>query len=324
MRIPNYKFISAVDGSILQGRAGIHRHLKRGVVRISYTSATGDDRIVHRMRYGNSWAKGLVNIFGVLGCTLSHKLAVARAQELIEDGASAALILEDDAMLNEQHGGLNDVYKYIQNILKVASSVNASWQVIQLGTVAAGPAMSRRKKIRTLKHSSLHLSHRDYLAHGYLVSASGCAALLERYEAGYTSDGAIASLQGFAARNKQMRCLHMKPALLLQREIDSDTCTQGTWAKALREFSRPKFRKTMKTKVTMKALKGIRKKLGKIGGLTRAGNGSTVKTILKKKRLVLASYKKNGIFPTRKHSRDTWKVSTELWNRLRSEQGLST
>lgn len=110
-----------------------------GVVHVSWTD--GGERISRRFSFGRSLQRGLINIWGMVGCCLSH----ARAMQTIRDKKlGITMILESDDVLDV---GAAEFRKIMQTALNALPS---NWLTFQLGCRAVGIAKSKRARIKYL------------------------------------------------------------------------------------------------------------------------------------------------------------------------------
>ena len=220
-------------------------------VRLSWTDSSSKERCVKRLQLGNTYTLGPANAWGMLGCSLSHMMALRRG---LAARSPYFIILENDCR--------SSAPQFFWQMVKTAlATMPKRWSLLQLGSATAGPApMSWRKCVRTTicgkgRTFKLRVAERCCLAHAYLISATGAAEMLRLMESGRIPDTAFMSMQASALRanTPKSHCFHFSPSLVDQQrptEFDpSTTCTLQSWRKALAGTltSRQK-RKTQKSK----------------------------------------------------------------------------
>ena len=183
------------------------------------------NRRTFRFRLAKSCLRAVPSLWGFLGATLSHQLALNQAA-LSE--APHCLIFEDDALpcLNGQ-----PFHKILREALHAVPFL-----LLQFGARAAGCApRSKRRTVRTLSGGfKLCLAERCYQAHSFLVSNRAIPLLLQLLQNGASPDGALVSLQAKEARQNRRTCFFLQPAVITQLDTNSDTCRGApSWKVAL-------------------------------------------------------------------------------------------
>ena len=135
----NWEFVDGIDGKKLEKKSGRVTRKSGGVVHVSWTD--GGERISRHFSFGRSLERGLINIWGMVGCCLSH----ARAMQTIRDKKlGITMILESDAVLAV---GAAEFRKIMQTALNALPS---NWLTLQLGCRPVGVAKSKRARIKYL------------------------------------------------------------------------------------------------------------------------------------------------------------------------------
>ena len=136
----NWGFVDGIDGKKLEKKSGNTVTRKAGgVVHVSWTD--GGERISRHFSFGRSLQRGLINIWGMVSCCLSH----ARAMQTIRDKKlGITMILESDDVLDV---GAAEFRKIMQTALNALPS---NWLTFQLGCRAVGIAKSKRARIKYL------------------------------------------------------------------------------------------------------------------------------------------------------------------------------
>ena len=325
IKAKNVKWIRGVDGRKLAASSGRLRTMGKHV-RLSWTDSSSKERCVKRLQLGNTYTLGLANTWGMLGCSLSHMMALRRG---LAARSPYFIILENDCR--------SSAPQFFWQMVKTAlATMPKRWSLLQLGSATAGPApMSWRKCVRATicgkgRTFKLRVAERCCLAHAYLISATGAAEMLRLMESGRIPDTAFMSMQSSALRAKtpKSQCFHFSPSWVDQQrptEFDpSTTCTLQSWRKGLAgTLTSRQRRKTQKSKhngartrlnakITRRAARTVKKAAGEAGGLKRAGNGSSVKNVHKKSQKLLTSYRRTGTWPSKREAH-------RLWGRLKAE-----
>ena len=167
--------------------------------------------------FGKSLQKGLVDIWGMVGCCLAHEKALAT---IAQKQLGPTLILESDAILSVT---ATEFQKMVHASLNAAPK---QWLTVQLGCLTGEPAKSKRACVKYLdadRKFSLRIAERCHLAHAYLISTAAVPLLQERLGRGQTPDGALSSLQSREVRSQRRTCFFLKPDLFKQ-ENEEFTC----------------------------------------------------------------------------------------------------
>ena len=174
----------------------------------------------------------------------------------------------------------------------------------------------------------LRLSHRNYLAHAYLVSQKGATELLQRYDLGFTSDGAMVSLQNSMARQHKARCFHVHPCLMTQHSSESNTSTASTWKEGLATAGQATHRAKRRSdagavrsgaRIPAQSLRTMRREFGRRAGQAKAGGSSNQRQVQRKQNHMLRYADRHNQFPSKKHSAANWQAGTSLWRRVRKQ-----
>lgn len=197
----NWQFIDGVGGNQLAKKSGRVTRKGRGNVHVSW--AAGETRVSREFSLGKSLQKGLVDIWGMVGCCLAHEKALAT---IAQKQLGPTLILESDATLSVTAA---EFQKMVHAFLSAALK---QWLTIQLGCQTAGLAKSKRACVKYLdadKKFALHIAERCYLAHAYLISAAAVPLLQERLGRGQTPDGPSSSLQSREVQSQRRTCFFL-------------------------------------------------------------------------------------------------------------------
>ena len=279
--LDKHVWLDATDGNAMAKRSGTVKSLGGGKARLSCSSVSGQDRETYLVRHGKAFQQRPINSWGMLGATLSHQRAVELAREHLSNGTyDACLIMEDDCTVSGKLGScLSDA---MTEAIERLTDHRPGWLTLQLGSLAIGKAKSKRKIVLKDQNGvGIRVAERCYLTHAYLVRPGACDALLVNLKKGMTPGGALVALQNRLARKGKQACFFCHPSIILQCDQDSDTCLHGTWSEALQGLTPVKKCRSAK-KASKKAVKGLRKRVGALGGAAKAGNGSTRKDIVVK------------------------------------------
>ena len=222
-------------------------------------------RVSRELSLGKSLQKGLVDIWGMVGCCLAHEKALAT---IAQKQLGPTLILESDATLSVTAA---EFQKMVHAFLSAALK---QWLTIQLGCQTAGLAKSKRACVKYLdadKKFALHIAERCYLAHAYLISAAAVPLLQERLGRGQTPDGASSSLQSREVQSQRRTCFFLKPERMKNLWRVSDS-----WTTALRKENKWKYPTSIRGNKKSKESSGKRTStIRKKGGKVHAGKGSS-------------------------------------------------
>lgn len=120
---------------------------KRVAMMVHFDCRSSNTRMTHRFRLGKSFDRGIPNLWGFLGCVLSHQLAYKKAESM---NAEYLLLFEDDA--KPTLTGSN-FHKILSQAIKAMPN---NFLTLQLGVHTAGHApLTCRKTIRKLDESDL-------------------------------------------------------------------------------------------------------------------------------------------------------------------------
>ena len=86
-----------------------------------------------------------------------------------------------------------------------------------------------------------------------------------------------------------------------------------------RQSKQSRARARLNAKIPKKAVRSVKRGAGEVGGLKRAGNRSSVKSIHKKAQKLLTSYRRTGTWPSKREAHRVSQVSDNLWGRLKAE-----
>ena len=155
----NVHWVKAVDGNfLLRHCAGRARHMRSGVVRLSWVCPVAEERVCRTFRMGKSFLAGRTSVWGMAGCTMSQKDCSWLKHKVL----LFFCIMEDDCRSNCP----SLVWRLVRESLAAVPSLS----LLQLGSLTVGTApMSKRRCVKRLPEGrKLCVAERQALAHCYL------------------------------------------------------------------------------------------------------------------------------------------------------------
>lgn len=287
-----HRFVRAVDGRELEASNSRSR-MVGSYCRLSWRSKQGQRqigwiRLSTKLR--ELYQKKLLNVFAVYGCAQSHIVAVQEAMNLLQQGAGAVLVLEDDAVLGKTWTA-EGARKRINDALAFLGKRRPDWELLLLGGEPQSLWARKTKHafVKDGQHLGLRYAERVYQSHGYVLKTRAAAAMmLECLKDKYlVADGALAAVELQLVK----KAYYLDPQILWQGRLGSSLLTtqhspggQAGWRHAWSGTAKaaagqPRHSKRRVTKAEMQS---IRTEAGASGGRCRAGNGSSSADIQKK------------------------------------------
>ena len=174
-------------------------------IKSNQRAAAGETRASREFSLGKSLQKGLVDIWGLVGCCLAHEKALAT---IAQKQLGPTLILESDATLSVT---ATEFQKMVHVFLSAALK---QWLTIQLGCQTAGLATSKRACVRCLDaDKEVYIAYSRALLSSTRVFDFSCGSAItpERLGRGQTPDRASSSLQSREVQSQRRTCFFLKP-----------------------------------------------------------------------------------------------------------------
>ena len=175
--VSNWQFIDGVDGSQLAKKSGRVTRKGRGKVHVSWTA--GQTRVSREFSFGKSLQKGLVDIWGMVGCCLAHEKALAT---IAQKQLGPTLILESDAILSVT---ATEFQKMVHASLNAAPK---QWLTVRLGCLTGGPAKSKRACEISRRRQEVFLAYSRALLSSTRVFDFNCSSAITPGKIGQRAD----------------------------------------------------------------------------------------------------------------------------------------
>lgn len=327
--VVDVEWIAAVDGEELAARQGRARKVKPGRLRLCYNDDDGG-RTCTTLRLPRRSAT--LNPWSILGCSLSHALALERVKDRFLAGHTQPLVvLEDDAAL------IGDAEQTAAVFAATMAGLQAAvpdWTFVHLGGKRVDSYAHRtRNKPSTVEN--LGVSEQIYQTHAYMLAPASAAAALDhivqKLRAGFPSDAAVVS---WTSRNFD-QCFYFRPFLFCQaagrssiavaRQSPSEPAGphgNGRLAQTARRLlgvaARAAFRTSGLPSIHASALKALRRQSGGAGGRKKAGSTSTAADVKKKEAWLRRQRSLTGSWPS-SHAAKQRGISFRIWKRVAAD-----
>ena len=231
--LQDMRIITAVDGQQL---------LKSGGRAYQASNANGCPKFLmlwddagrseqHACCGGRGAKNGTADIWALLGCTLSHEVALKALADMMDSSdCDAGLVLEDDTCIR---AGLSaeDLNGQVRGIINTLDTRFPNWALLQLN---GKPVDRWAKRTRNgMVFDDVGVSEKVYLSNAYIIRRHAVDSLLVKLKSGMTADGALVSFQGDCIRaGTPQATFWTNPPVLIQnkalgREIATTTPRKG-------------------------------------------------------------------------------------------------
>ena len=177
--------LNGVNGQkLLNNGCGRAKHLKNGIVRMSWTG-DGGKCFTRHCRMGKQFLLGNTDVWGMLGCTQSHEQAIQVGAKLARRYKERYFcVFEDDCSMPHDSA-------LFWPVLTQALKHSPELLLLQLGWQTAGVApQTQRKCVKRLRHGfGLHLAERQALAHAYVCHVDAVPELWLQEKKGWKING---------------------------------------------------------------------------------------------------------------------------------------
>lgn len=316
--------IAAVDGEKLAGRQGRVRRKGPRQLRLSYNTEEGGraQMMLHLPR-----RNATLNPWSILGCSLSHALALEHVKARFAQGRREPMVVfEDDARLAK--GVQETIAAFSGAMARLRASV-PTWALVHLGG-ARVDSYAKHTRNRASAVEGLGVSEAIWQTHAYMISAAGAAALdhvIGKLQNGFPSDASLASW----TRNHYEVCFYFQPFLFVQCAHASsikplsDPCPPARMhgnralVQTARRLMGPAAFKTMKTsglpKIVGATTSSLRSSSGRNGGVKKAGGKSSATVVRRKEAWIRRQRKTTGTWPS-SHAAKQQGISHGIWKRV--------
>lgn len=313
--------IRAVDGEELAARQGRSRKAGPRRLRLSYNAEDGS-RVQSTVRMPRRSAT--LNPWAILGCSLSHALALEYVNDRFRRGRREPMIvLEDDACLA---GTAQQSSVAFSSTMAALNAAVPDWTLVHLGGVRVDN-YAKHTRNRPSTMPGLGVSEAIYQTHAYMLSHASAAACLglvmEKLKDGFPSD---AALNTWTRRNYET-CFYFRPFLFMQGDHGSsivlvrerpETQMHGnhTLAQTARRLMGPAARAAMKRsgqpKIDSFQLRAIS---GRAGGAVKAGGASSRLTVKRKEAWLRRRRQITGQWPSSDAAKQRG-IGYSIWQRV--------
>jgi GR25 family glycosyltransferase involved in LPS biosynthesis len=337
-------FVRGVDGEALLKAGGRSRKTGKHTWRLSFNSHESSDRESHPLNGNTLAAAGGSDVWGQLGCTLSHIIALEKALTLLQS-CDKVLVIEDDCVIGPAANTTADSLRLIKSACRSFAKQKPDWVALLLGgktmydhIFGNGPS-----SVAGWNHADYCFQAHSIIWHRAAKTEGIIQESIAQMRKGLISDNALASVM----KNHNSCFYFASPSIWDQDkkagsnlQVVSDSGGTAGYAAAhqqRRSMSNAKLRRLARKKMDPKHVKNLgkdrrgtaripksrlkltRKRLAADGGKVLAGGGCTAADVRKKTRLLRAAYERTGVFPTKTQAAERWAIGSSKWAALRKE-----